>query len=83
MLVYVKRRKMTHEQNANEEHANPNGTNQSAALNTTILLRPYSDYFTPKESTNGFFRTVRKNWGQMSILWPGESSGWCGCIPNN
>lgn len=48
--------------------------NLNANTNTNIIIRPYAEYFVRKEGKTGFFRMIRKNWHQMSILWPGKSN---------
>lgn len=66
---------MNHKRSANSD-VNQNeatGLNeQSTSVNTSIMIRPYAEYFTRKEEAHGFFRMIRKNWSQMSILWPGK-----------
>lgn len=67
---------MNNQQSTNSSDQHQNETTetieQSISVNTSIMIRPYAEYFTRKEESNGFLRLVRKNWGQMSILWPGN-----------
>lgn len=63
---------MTTEPKIHTDSVGYDGRNDT--INTTITIRPYADYFARKEEKNGFFRMIRKNWNQMSILWPGKYS---------
>lgn len=61
---------MTMDEKTQADAVGYDGHNET--INTTITIRPYADYFGRKEEKNGILRMIRKNWNQMSILWPGK-----------